>query len=79
MSKLERMRGEIASFHEKAKDVTGEFLYAPFGIESTPFVNAVTLYAILAILAFGIYRLTRPAPHPRIRPGINKYDFGRDA
>lgn len=82
MQKLERLREDVVSFHDKAKEVTGEFLYAPFGIETTPFVNAVTLYAILAVLAFGIYRLTRPAPHPRTRPGItgiNKYDFGRDA
>jgi len=78
MSKLEKLWDDVIAFHADAKAFTGEFLYEPFGIESSPFLNAVTLYAILAALAFAVYRVSRPAPHPRARHSVNKYDFGRN-
>ena len=78
MSKLERLWDDVIAFHANAKEFTGEFLYEPFGVESTPLLNAVTLYAILAVLAFAVYRVSRPAPQPRVRHQDNKYDFGRN-
>jgi len=78
MSKLERLREDIVALHANAKEVTGEFLYEPFGIESTPFLNAITLYAIIALVIFAVHRVTRPAPQPRVRHPVNEYDLGRD-
>lgn len=78
MSKLEKLWDDIVVFHADAKEFTGKFLFEPFGIESSPFLNAVTLYAILAALAFAVYRVSRPAPQPRVRRPVDDYDFGRN-
>lgn len=78
MSKLDRLWDDLVAFHDSAREFVGEFLYEPFDIVTSPFVNAVTLYAILAGLAFAVYRVTRPAPQPRVRRSDNEYDFGRN-
>ena len=78
MSKVEKLWEDTVAFHASATEFVGEFLYEPFGIVSPPVINALTLYAILAGLAYAVRRATRPAPRPRVRHPVNEYDFGRN-
>ena len=77
MSTFERVTADLAIVVTRAKSFIGDFLYQPFGIESSDLVNAVTLYVIVGAAAVALYRAVQPAP--RARANGKDYDLGRRA
>ncbi|NNU81025.1 hypothetical protein HMH01_11310 [Halovulum dunhuangense] len=78
MSSMERVVEDLGRIYGRSKDFVGEFLYAPFGIESTDAVNAATLYVALAVLAMVTWRLASPAPRRRSGRARSKFDVSRN-
>ena len=74
---MSTLREELAAVAEMSREFVAEFFYAPMGVEASPLLSGATLYALLALGAFVIYRLMKPAPHPRYRKPI-EYDYGRN-
>ncbi|QHQ34457.1 hypothetical protein [Algicella marina] len=73
----ETIKEDLLAASEASKEFIAEFFYAPMGVEASPLLTSVTLYGLLAILAFALYRISKPAPHPRYRKHV-EYDFGRN-
>ena len=78
MSNTEKILEDLARITATSKEFIGEFIYAPFGIESSEVLNSLTLYFALGVLAMIVYRISRPAPHARYRRPVNNYDYGRN-
>jgi len=78
MSKAELIWADIIGFTETSKEFIGNFVYAPFGIESSTLLNSVTLYVALGLIAFIAYRAVKPAHKARYRRPYNDYDYGRN-
>lgn len=74
---FETIKDDLIAVSETAKAFIGEFFYEPMGVISSPFLNAATLYVLLGIGALTLYRISKPAPHPRYRKPI-EYDYGRN-
>ncbi|MSU89766.1 hypothetical protein GE300_09065 [Rhodobacteraceae bacterium 2CG4] len=77
MSEHQRWVTDLVKFHGNAKETVGEFLYKPFGIESTDGLNAITLYVFAAVAVFVLFRLFTPARRARAHSKPDHYDFGR--
>ncbi|MEO1285639.1 MAG: hypothetical protein AAFV92_12260 [Pseudomonadota bacterium] len=75
---MEKVIADLGKASVDAMEFVGEFVYAPFGYESSDMVNGVTLFAAIAIVALVIYKSLRPAPHVRAKYRHNRYDFGRN-
>ena len=78
MSKVEQIWIDIVAFMDASKTFIGDFVYKPFGVESSPLMNAMTLYVLLGLVAFVAYRAVTPAPKSRYRRPYNDYDYGRN-
>lgn len=76
MSENGKWISDLQKFHETAKDTVGAFIYEPFGFETSAAVNTVTLYVLLALAVFVLFRAFAPVHKPRIRHA-DRYDFGR--
>lgn len=75
MSTVNALLDDLSVKADQAKTFIGDFLFAPFGIESTDLVNSITLYAILGMTAVVAYKIASPAP--RARRMRNEYLYGR--
>lgn len=73
----ESIKADLIAFSDASKEFIAEFFYAPMGVEASPLLASVTLYALLAVAAFLVYRIVKPAPQPRYRKP-ETYDFGRN-
>ena len=80
MSDIAKITEEFVAFTAASKEFIGEFVYAPFGIESSPALNAFTLYAVIGVLVAVLIRALAPRPKPRYRKRVSEfdYDFGRN-
>ncbi len=78
MSATEKILSDLGKATVDARDFVGEFVYAPFGIETSNLINGLTLVAALAVVGMIIYQILRPAPHARVKRNGNEYDFGRN-
>lgn len=78
MSNSEKIMEDFLAFTATAKEFIGEFVYAPFGIESSDGLNAITLYALMGVAVGVLIRIARPAPRARYRQRIKEYDYGRN-
>lgn len=59
MSDPNQMTTDLIKLSDDAKIFVGDFLYAPFGVESSEGVNAITLYALIAIAIYVLYRVSK--------------------
>ncbi|MEM8872136.1 MAG: hypothetical protein AAGB10_02235 [Pseudomonadota bacterium] len=75
---MEKVIADLGKASADAMEFVGEFVYAPFGYESSSMVNGVTLVAAIAVVALVIYKSLRPVPHVRVKHRDNRYDFGRN-
>lgn len=73
----ETIKEDLLAASETSKEFIAEFFYAPIGIEASPMLTSVTLYTLLAVIAFALYRISKPAPQRRHRKP-SAYDFGRN-
>lgn len=77
MSNFESIKEDLIAASEAAKEFIGAFIYEPIGIESSPILNAFTLYALLGIAGMTLYRLSKPVRKPRYRSPV-EYHYGRN-
>ncbi|MEO0913606.1 MAG: hypothetical protein AAFY59_11560 [Pseudomonadota bacterium] len=73
----ETIKEDLVAASEASKEFIAEFFYAPIGVEASPLLTSITLYTLLAILGFALYRISKPAPLRRHRKP-SAYDFGRN-
>ena len=73
----ETIKEDLLAASETSKEFIAEFFYAPIGIEASPMLTSITLYTLLAVIAFVLYRIAKPAPQRRHRKP-SAYDFGRN-
>ena len=59
MSKFTYLLNDGLAAVERAKEFIGEFVYAPFGIESSSVINGFTLYFILSSVIYVVMRNRR--------------------
>gem|GEM_PF-7045307 len=60
MSTFNQILTDTTTLAVDARGFVGDFVYAPFGIESSNAVNTVTLVALLLGAGYVIYRLSLP-------------------
>ena len=77
MSTSNQIMTDIAKLSEDAKLFVGDFLYAPFGIESSDTVNAITLYVLLGAASYVLYRISREEPRVRAKLRRSEYSATR--
>jgi hypothetical protein len=65
---------ELVAFSVAAKEFVGEFLYAPFGIQSSESVNSFTLYFVLGAAVYCVLRHRRS--YGDVIRGRRKNEFG---
>lgn len=70
MSAFSQILADAAQLSDEAKVFVGDFVYAPFGIETSETVNAFTLYALLFGVGYIIYRLSLPERGERRRTRV---------
>ena len=74
MSKFNYLLNDGLAAVERAKTFIGEFVYEPFGIESSSVINGFTLYFILSSI---IYLVMRNRRDVRVTmAGRNSNEFG---
>ncbi|MEM8786796.1 MAG: hypothetical protein AAGE76_00885 [Pseudomonadota bacterium] len=78
MSSTEKILEDLTKASAAANEFVGEFVYAPFGYQSSELVNTATLAVIMAVCGVVIYRLMCPVKCARAKHDVNRYDFGRN-
>ncbi len=64
---MEGLQSQALILLDNTHEFVAGFFFEPFGVEVSPGVIEATTYVLAALAAFAVYRLLRPAPHPRYR------------